>query len=67
MRELINSYIAEFCTEVHDMPFHELELKMDNHKCIEWESKEYFIPDDSYTINEDDELIYKFLVECFHV
>ena len=66
MKELINNFISKYCTEVYDMPISALELIMDNHKCIEWNEIEYFIPD---TINgdEDEDLIHKFLTECYAI
>jgi hypothetical protein len=67
MKELINSFITNFCTEVYEMPDCDLELKMDNHKCIEWEGVDYFIPNDTSSFTEDDELIREFLIECYHV
>lgn len=67
MRNLINEYLERVATEVYDMPDHHLDLMMDNHKCIEWEDKEYFLPDSSMIIDEVDELIYEFLVRCKHV
>ena len=67
MKELIKDYLERVATEVYEMPDHKLDLIMDNHKCIAWEGKEYFLPDSSMEINEDDELIYEFLVGCRHV
>ena len=46
------------------MPESKLDLMMDNHRCINWEGEEYFLPDSSMEINEDDELIYEFLIAC---
>lgn len=67
MKDLINSFIAKFCTEVYDMPFSDLELKMDDHRCIEWDGKEYFMPENNSMFDEDDNLIWEFLNECYHV
>lgn len=64
---LIDEYVERVCTEVYDMPYHQLELIIDDHKCIEWRGKEYFIPDSSIHTNENDELIYDYLTTCKHI
>jgi hypothetical protein len=43
----INNFIITFCTEVYEMPFADLELKMDDHTCIVWAGKEYFVPENA--------------------
>lgn len=45
--DYINQFLEECGEEVYDMPISDLELKMDNHKCIKWGNKEWFIPSDS--------------------
>ena len=45
-------------------PDHYVELMMDNHKCIEWKGKQYYISD-SLSLNE--EKIYDVLVYALHV
>lgn len=67
MKKLITEYLNRAATEVYSMPDSQLELMMDNHKCVSWEGREYFLPDSTMEINEDDELIYEFLVECRRV
>jgi len=62
-KQQIRSFLKEFCTEVYDMPIHQLELIMDDHKCIKWYGKEYFIPETNLFGN--DEKIYTHLVENF--
>ena len=64
MKELIKDYLERVATEVYDMPESQLDLMMDNHRCINWEGEEYFLPDSSIEINEADELIYEFLIAC---
>lgn len=66
MKKLIEEFLKKWADEVYDMPDHALELLMDNHICIEWGGIEYFIPEDN-SDDEDDELIYKFLNECYGV
>ena len=63
--EAINNFLAEFGTEVYDMPISDLELKMDNHKCITWGNKEYFIPTDAL-MTESEGQIYELLVHYNH-
>ena len=41
------------------------ELMMDNHKCIEWKGKQYYISD-SY-LSDDEEKIYDVLAYALHV
>ena len=42
------------------------ELMMDNHKCVEWDNIQYYIPEDR-VYDGDEELIYEFLTTCYHV
>ena len=67
MKKLIEQFLKEFGTEFYAMPDHALELLMDDHICILWEGKEYFIPENSSVYTNDDDLIYQFLNTCFHV
>ena len=64
MKELIKDYLERVATEVYDMPESQLDLIMDNHRCINWEGVEYFLPDSFFDEKEDDELIYEFLIAC---
>ena len=64
MKELIKDYLERVATEVYDMPESQLDLMMDNHRCINWEGEEYFLPDSFFDEKEDDELIYEFLIAC---
>jgi hypothetical protein len=48
------------------MPMADLEIYMDNHKCISWGNKEYFIPTD-VPMTESEEAIYELLVHYNHV
>ena len=34
---------------------------MDNHKCIEWGGREYYIPEDYTAADEDEEFVYEYL------
>jgi len=47
-------------------PDHYVELMMDNHKCVEWKGKQYYI-NDSLTLTEDEEKIYEVLAYSLHV
>jgi hypothetical protein len=67
MKEAINQFLKEFADEVYDMPEHHLELLMDNHICISWNGKEYFVPENNSCFSEDDNLIWEFLNTCYHV
>lgn len=43
-----------------------VELMMDNHKCIKWNDKQYYI-NDSLILSDDEEKIYDVLVYSLHV
>ena len=43
-----------------------IDLMMDNHKCIEWKGKQYYISD-SLDLTDDEENIYDVLVYSLHV
>ena len=63
----IKDFIKEFCTEVYDMPDEDLELKMDDHKCIEWEEIEYFMPENNSSFTDEDDFIWDILNDNYHV
>lgn len=67
MKELIEEFLKEYADEVYEMPDHALELLMDDHICICWNDTEYFVPENNSSFTEDDDLIWKFLNECYHV
>jgi hypothetical protein len=62
----IRTFIEDFCTEVYDMPFSDLELKMDDHVCIKFEGEEYFMPENCSFYTKNDDLIWKLLNEKHH-
>ena len=67
---LIDSKVEQFledqAIEVEkNEPISYVELMMDNHKCIEWKGKQYYISD-SY-LSDDEEKIYDVLAYALHV
>ena len=66
MKELIEEFLKEYADEVYDMPNHALELLMDDHICIIWDDKEYFVPENCSSFTDDDDLIWEYLNVCFH-
>ena len=67
---LIDSEVEQFledqAIEVEkNEPISYVELMMDNHKCIEWKGKQYYISD-SY-LSDDEEKIYDVLAYALHV
>ncbi len=63
IKNIIDNYVDTICTEV-DARSEECEyvdLMMDNHKCIEWGGREYYIPEDYTAANEDEEFVYEYL------
>jgi hypothetical protein len=68
---LIDSEVNEFLNshgiEVEkNEPINYVELMMDNHKCIQWKNKQYYI-NDSLVLKYEEENIYNVLVDYFHV
>ena len=68
---LIDSEVAEFledhAIEVEENePDHYVELMMDNHKCTEWNGKQYYISD-SLDLSDDEQKIYDVLAYALHV
>ena len=47
-------------------PDHYVELMMDNHKCTEWNGKQYYISD-SLDLTEEEQKIYDVLAYTLHV
>lgn len=59
----IKAFLDTFCDEVYDMPDHALELIMDDHKCVEYEDKQYFVPENNSFFDERDYEIQEYLFE----
>ena len=62
----VQDFLDEFGTEVQEKEKSDyVELMMDNHKCVEFNKKQYYINEDkSYG---DKEFIYDFLVDNYHL
>jgi hypothetical protein len=63
----IREFLKENCDEVYDMPDHELDLMMDNHRCINWYGKEYFISRSLSFYDELSEKIYDHLYNNYQL
>lgn len=62
----ITQFLKDFCIEVKDNEEDSyVELMMDNHKCIEYEGKVYYVPDDCSLMEENDELLKQMLLATF--
>jgi len=62
IKKIIDNYVDTVCTEVReDEGSDYVELMMDNHKCIEWGGREYYIPEDYTAVDEDEEFVYEYL------
>lgn len=62
----VKEYLKDVCTKVRaNESVSYTELMMDNHKCIEYGGKQYYVPDSSYTLNKEDEIIYNFLIDNY--
>jgi len=58
----IEEFLKECCEKVRKNESDSyVELMMDNHKCIEYGKKQYYIPEDR-TYTEKEEIIYEFLI-----
>lgn len=65
--DVVNEFLSNNGIEVlENEPDHYVELMMDNHKCIEFKGKQYYISD-SLTLTEDEEKIYDVLAYILHV
>ena len=68
---LIDSEVEQFL-DTHGIeveknePISYVELMMDNHKCTEWQGKQYYISD-SLDLSDDEEKIYDVLAYALHV
>ena len=63
----VRLFLSEYGIEVlENEPDGYVELMMDNHKCIEWKGKQYYISD-SLDLSDDEEKIYDVLVYSLHV
>jgi hypothetical protein len=63
----VRAFLAEYADEVYDMPDHALELLMDDHICVKWENKEYFVPENNSCFTEQDDKVWNYLNNQFHV
>ena len=63
----VEQFLDEHAIEVEENePSNYVELMMDNHKCIEWKRKQYYVSD-SLDLSEDEEKIYDVVVYSLHV
>ena len=66
MKKLIEIFLNTYGIEVSETEdIAVTELMMDNHKCIEWLGKQYYINENTLISDNDDELIYEFLTTCY--
>lgn len=60
----IKEFLKERCERVrNNESCAHVELMMDNHKCIEYGGKQYYVPEDVSSVEED--IIYEFLIENY--
>jgi hypothetical protein len=68
MKKLVIEFIKMYGTKVRkNESASYVELMMDDHICIEFDSKEYYIAENNSAYNEDDEIILEYLKNCCHV
>ena len=62
----VKEFLKERCVTVRsNETIDYCELMMDNHKCIEYGGKQYYVPDENYF--GCDEIMYDFLVDNYGV
>ena len=59
----VRGFLNEWADEVYDMPDHALELLMDDHTCVRWYGKEYFIQDNNSFYSDFEEDIKVHLID----
>jgi len=63
----VEQFLEDHAIEVEDNePNNYVELMMDNHKCTEWNGKQYYISD-SLDLTDDEQTIYDVLAYAFNV
>ncbi len=65
MKKAIKEYLNKFGTCVNEIPVSELDVWVDDHKCIKWGSVEYFIPENNSFYTIEDEKIYDHLIKNY--
>ena len=64
-RQDIKDFIEKYCTECREGD--NVELIMDDHKCIRYNKKEYYIPENNSFWTEFEENIQQHLINKFHI
>ena len=62
----IKAFLNSFCTKVRKKETSAyVELMMDDHKCIEFEKQQYYVPENNGSFSPTDELICDYLIETY--
>jgi hypothetical protein len=68
LKELIATFLEKFATKVKDNEDDAyVELMMDDHFCIEYEDRQFYIPEDNSLYTSDDELLVQMLRNTFEL
>jgi len=60
----VKEFLKERCTKVRNKESESyVELMMDNHKCIQYGNKQYYVPEEN--LFGDDEVLFDFLVDNY--
>lgn len=65
MKKLVLAFLAQYGTKVkrnEDSAY--VELMMDDHICIDFDDREYYVPKNNSFYTEDDEMILEYLENC---
>ena len=66
MKQLIRDFLQKYCILVRkDETSDYVELIMDNHSCISFENKEWYVPDENSFWDEDEELLREFIIYTY--
>lgn len=58
----VREFLKEFCTEVQENEAPDyVELKMDDHRCLNFEGKQYYVPENSVLFTTEDYEVIEYL------
>jgi hypothetical protein len=63
----VDTFLTNHAVEVEENePANYVELMMDNHKCVSWKNKSYYISDSLVLQDDEEQKIYDVLVQVLH-
>jgi len=62
----ITDFLGEYCTKVKkNERFSYVELMMDNHRCVEYQSVKYYIPETNSLMTVEEYDVHSFLIDNY--